>query len=605
MRDHAAVRRILAMDPANFEAAEERYSREHDAGNMTSAILCGRRAAAIASGRPDEFLKLSEIYRDLGELLRSSTYARRALVLKPDFAKAMEILSVNQWDLTRSSYEVASSYLRMVSVDPLFAHGWSTLAELYADMQLFEFAERALRRSLSADPACAIAHSHLGKFHRDLAEPTAALRCYDRAVAADGSEHLRRDMLLALLYDPETTEESRFGRQIVGRGRKSSWQSRPILRHQSGDRIHVAYLSSKFFDHPTGRTFVRVIEGHDRARVKLSVISNSDYRDEVSARFAAAADQWHDVSGQSTAAIAGIIQEAKVDILVPVAGYFDPVCWSVAALRPAPIQVALGDVATTGMDVVDYLMSDIVLSPRGTSERTSERLFRLPCLQRQELPSDAPPVTSLPALHNGYLTFGSLNNSAKLNDRVLALWAATVAAVPTSRMRIWAHALAGSRLADRTLRIFSEAGVEPWRIRIETRKEESPSRVLQFYDNVDIGLDTFPFSGGMTTFQAMCQGVPVVTLPGDYMVGRFGAVYAIQTGHSSLIARTPAEFVAIARGLASDLNALAVIRARLRQDVVSSPLCDGRGQARHLERAFRFMLSRLRGQVAAPQKGRT
>ncbi len=318
----------------------------------------------------------------------------------------------------------------------------------------------------------------------------------------------------------------------------------------------------------------------------------------MTARYAAAADQWHDVSGKSATAIAGLIQEAKVDILVHLAGYIDSVCWPVASLRPAPIQVAFGDVATTGMGVIDYLMSDIVVSPRGTSERTTERLVRLPCLQPQELPPDMPPVTPLPALRNEYVTFGSLNAGGKLNDRVLSLWAATVAAVPISRMRIWAHALAAPRLADRVLRIFSDAGVDPWRIRIETKFEESRTRVLQFYDQVDIGLDTFPFNGGTTTFQAMCQGVPVVTLPGDYMVGRWGALYAVKTGHPSLIAKTPAEFVTIARGLASDLNALSSLRMRLRQDVLSSPICKGQRLARHIERAFGYMMSRLRSQMS-------
>ena len=199
-------------------------------------------------------------------------------------------------------------------------------------------------------------------------------------------------------------------------------------------------------------------------------------------------------------------------------------------------------------------------------------------------------MAPLPALAADRLTFGSLNNSAKLNDRVLTLWARVLQAVPEARLLIKAPVLASRRLAGRVRDVFARAGVADDRLELLAGYTDARRDLLKIYDRIDIGLDTFPYSGGMTTFEAMCQGVPVVTLADRSMVGRWGATLAIHAGHPDLVAETEDAFVAVARRLAGDLPALAAQRARFRRDFLSSPLCDARLKARHLERAFRRMM---------------
>ena len=310
----------------------------------------------------------------------------------------------------------------------------------------------------------------------------------------------------------------------------------------------------------------------------------------MSRRLQAASDRWVDVLGQRPEEISDAIRASGADILVVLAGRYDPVAWPVAALRPAPVQVAFHDTATSGMAALDHLIVDAVLSPRDGPAEAVERLLRLPSFPLHELDPLAPPVAPLPASASGRITFGSLNNSAKLNDRVLALWARVMVAVPDSRLLIKAPMLASRGMAERVRRRFAEAGVDLGRIELVPGYTGSRRALLQVYDRIDIGLDTFPYSGGMTTFEAMCQGVPVVTLADRYMVGRWGATLAIHAGHPDLVAMTPDAFVATARRLAGDVPALAARRARLRSDFLASPLCDARLKARHLERAYRRMM---------------
>ena len=173
-----------------------------------------------------------------------------------------------------------------------------------------------------------------------------------------------------------------------------------------------------------------------------------------------------------------------------------------------------------------------------------------------------------------------------LNDDVLLLWARVLAAVPDSRLLIKAAALASRRLADRVRTRFAEAGIGAERLELVSKYADTRRELLAVYDRIDIALDTFPYAGGMTTFEAMCQGVPVVTLAGRDMVGRWGATLATHACHPELIATTQETYVTLAGRLASDLPGLARLRARLRADFLSSPLCDARLKARHLERAY-------------------
>ena len=586
------AKRTLASEPAHHGAMRTRYAHQFGGGvQLKEALVSARRALAVEPPNPWDLHNLGEIFRRLGDQPGSYAHYRRALALQPDFARTFQsLLAISNG--IRSGAELKLLALRAAAIEPLSAESWVAAAAIDFHVGELGRVERYFKRALAADPQSADVLREFAVFRRNCGEPEVSLRFHDRALAIVRSERLEREMLVSILYHPTLTQEERFGRHRAYAQRHYADHPRPQLRARTGDRIRIGYLSAGLYDHPTGRVFIGLIEGHDRRAVDVSLFSTRETPDWMSRRFAAAADRWVDVAGQPAPAVAEAIRKAGIDVLVYLVGRFDPVCWPVASLRPAPIQVSFGDVATSGLPALDYMVSDPILHPRHGAERVSERLIRLPCTQQHELPPFAPPVTPLPALANGYVTFGSLNNSPKLNDHVLALWAATLAAVPGSRLLIRTHALAGPPLVGRVRRCFAEAGVDPARIDFQRGGDANHRRVLETYDLIDIALDTLPFSGGMTTFEAMCQGVPVVTLPGEHMAGRWGALYAVQTGHPSLIAKTPAEFVAIARDLASDVKALAGLRSRLRQDFLASPLCDGRLKAHHLERAFQHLVSR-------------
>jgi predicted O-linked N-acetylglucosamine transferase (SPINDLY family) len=560
------------------------------AAGATTAILPGRVAVALAPTAPAVQISLASALAMTGDTDGSARAFRRALALAPDHGLAHARLGHVAAD--RNEAVLGLRYLlRAAALDPTDADAWAGAAWWYFRVELaYDRIERSLKRALACSPAHADALNQMGELFRNLGELAPSLRSYDRALAVEPSATTERALLLALLYAPDIAEEAHFGRHLAYARRYAPERPRPPAEPLDGRRIRVGYLSSGFSEHPTAALTVGLIEARDRKRFEVSLFAHVRHPDAMSRRLEVAADSWIEVFGLSHETIAARIREKRIDILVHPAGRHDEITWAVAALRPAPIQVALYEAATTGIAAFDYLVTDRILTPRHSTERLVERPLRLPSLPLHELPAEAPPVTPLPALANGHVTFGSLNNSAKLNDFVLALWARTLAAVPGSRMIVKAQALAGRRLPRRILAAFDAAGVARERIELMTGFTNSRRAMLQVYDRIDIGLDTVPWAGGMTTFEAMCQGVPVVTLTGPHLLARWGATLAATAGHSELVAGTEVAFVEISRRLASDLPALARLRSRLRDDFLSSPLCNPRLKARHLERAYRHMM---------------
>ncbi len=557
-----------------------------------TAIFSSRVALVLAPLSTNVLIALASSLAVTGDTAGSARAFRQTLALAPTLGLAHTRLG--HVAAERNEAVLGLRFLlRAAALDPLDADAWTGAAFWYFRVELaYDRMDRSLKRAIAARPGHADALQQMGELCRNLGELAPSLRFYDRANAAAPSAATERARLLAMLYAPDISEDEHFGRHLAYARRHTADRPRPPAEPLGNRKIRLGYFSCGFSEHPTAALTVGLIEAHDRDRFEVILFPSMPRFDAMSARLKAAADAWIDLQGLSHEAMAERIRESRIDILVHPAGRHDDATWPVAALRPAPVQVALYEAATTGIAAFDYLLTDAVLTPRGSTERMVERPLRLPSLPFHELPPTAPPVSPLPALGSGHVTFGSLNNSAKLSDAVLSLWARTVAAVPGSRLILKAQALASRRLAGRVHVALDAAGVARSRVEMMVGFTTSQREVMQVYDRIDIALDTFPWSGGMTTFEAMCQGVPVVTLPGAHLLSRWTATLAVHAGHPDWAAAGEDDFIAIAGRLAGDLPALARLRAGLRDEFLSSPICDARFRTRHLERAFRYMMRR-------------
>jgi len=302
------------------------------------------------------------------------------------------------------------------------------------------------------------------------------------------------------------------------------------------------------------------------------------------------ADVWRDISGSSDETVTKLIREDRIDVLVDLTMHMAGSRPLVFARKPAPVQVCwLAYPGTTGLTAIDYRLTDPQLDPPGLFDRfCSEKSFRLPeTFWCYDPLTSEPAVGPLPALANGHVTFGCLNNFCKVNEGVLRLWARVMKAVAGSRLLLLAPQ--GSA-RERTLNLFQHEGIS--RDRICFTRFRPRLDYLAQYHHIDIGLDTFPYNGHTTSLDSYWMGVPVVTLVGDTVVGRAGLSQLTNLGLMELVAETPEAFIESAIRLASDLDRLQALRATLRERMRSSPLMDAPRFARNIEAAYREMWRR-------------
>ena len=447
---------------------------------------------------------------------------------------------------------------------------------------------------LAANPDLAPARRGLGNCLNRLGRMDEALREYREAMRIEPGDPATASGLIAgLNYDARISPKSlfeehrRWGERFAAPFYPSNAQFANV--RDPDRRLRIGYVSPDFRRHPVTAAFLPVIERHDPDEVEAICYHNLAAADAVTARVRRAAHAWRDIAALTDLQAAELFRADGVDILVDLAGHTSRHRLLAFARRPGPVQVSwLGYFFTTGVATVDYFVTDPHSSPPGQERFFTERLVRLPATRFCYAPLEpSPEVNALPAAARGGVTFGCFNNLAKIGPDVLALWARILTALPGARLAIQAAGLSDAPNRARVLRDFGAAGLPA--ARVDLRPFAPPERAAGAYHDIDIALDPFPFCGGMTSFDALWMGVPVVTLAGQLIAGRQTASMLANLGLTELAAGSAEEYVEMAIALARDAARLAGLRAALRPRFQASPLCDYEGFTRSLERAYRAM----------------
>lgn len=545
----------------------------------------------------DPFLEAEEHHRS-GDIAGAETWARRALADAPQEPAILNLMGVLA-DLRFDLVAATTAYGRALARDAYNTMIFGNLAGTLSRYGLVEPAIRIGRRTLAMIPADQTAHNNTAQALKAGGFVEESLLAYRRTIAIAPTSALHSNLLFTMSYDDRVTSEALFAEYR----RWEDLYARPLYRadrrHANSvdpeRRIVVGYVSQDFRDHPLGRILVELFENHDPRLIQVNAYASIRFSDDLTERCRSRSAVWHQVAGLSDEELAKQIRTDGVDILVVVGGHSAHNRLLVTAHRPAPIQVSLDDVSTSGLEVVDYWMSDPHLHPadgQGWSERFTETVARLPCFFLQPPDDLAPPVQPLPALKTGRVTFGSFSNPAKLTPTAISAWAAALRAVPASRIGLkYVDWYSDASVQRRVLGMFAAEGVSADRI-VFGGGDHTRTEQLALWNDIDIALDPFPFGGWTSSFEALWMGVPVITLLGERFAGRVGYAVMDRLGLGEFVARTPAEFGSIAATLTRDLGRLAAMRLDLRERMRSSPLCDGKVQAGYFETAYRDMWRR-------------
>jgi protein O-GlcNAc transferase len=593
-------------------------------GRLAEARTSFQEALRLRPSFPEAHYLMANVLQQMGQLPQAERSFRETARLRPDFPRIHILLGNLQMQMGRPR-EAEASYRAGLRLQPGNADLLSNLGSALTEQERFAEAEACYQEALRLAPESVETHYNFGLNYAAQGEHDKAFGCYENAVRikkdfADGlyrlgvacndrgmleqaAEYYRRALALRpndqaiqssrlLLshyfadYDPEASfAEHRAWASRLEQTPVQHQPSHPVDR-DPGRRLRIGYVSPDFCAHVMGRYSEAVIGAHDRSQFEVFCYANVRKEDECTQHIKAVADHWRSVVGLPDSQVFQMIRDDRINVLIDLAGHTGGNRLRVFALKPAPVQVThCGYPGGTGLTAIDYRLTDPYCDRPGKTERFHiEKVMYLPEAHWCYAPPPTPEVGPLPAQKAGAVTFASLNNLAKVTEPMIGLWARILGALPQSQLL--AQTGAGRAGDERVRAAFARFGTKPDRVTL-VPKVKSDAYYRRFGE-VDICLDTYPYTGCNTTADALWMGVPVVTRAGPTCVTRLGVSAMVLAGLEDLVTDTPEAYVETAVKLAQDLPRLRALRGELRERVRRT-LGDVPRFTRQLETAYRAM----------------
>ncbi len=621
----ASYRHSLEFCPDYVEALCNLGVTLQDMSRFTEAESCYRQALSIRPDYVQAYSNLGVVLQSLGRLDESVACLIQAVQFYPDYADAHNNLGYTLHVMGRFE-EAADCYLCALRIEPEFAQAYCNLgftrlmqsrldeahAALDCALKINDFladahcnmgitlmemgrmaeAEASCQHAIQLKPDFAVAHSNLGIITMGLGRLEEAAACFNRAL------QLRPDFADAhsnLIFALDMTESSDIAALQAVRHRWNCAHAAHLHQHRvhlncrnPERRLRIGYISADFRGHSAAYAFGAMLVHFDEKLFDVIAYSNSVKQDAMTDVFREGVTVWRTIFGLSDDAVAELVREDEIDILVDLSGHSAGNRLLVFARKPAPIQITAWGYATgTGMGAMDVLFSDPVFVPQAEIELYVEQVRYLPCSLGTYFSNDSLVINELPALSAKGITFGSFNRLVKNSDATYEAWARILLALPDSRMIIKTEALDDLNTRERVSGYFVRAGIEADRILLQGKTTRDQH--LAAFNQIDIALDPFPHGGGVTAMEGLMMGVPVVTLRWPTIAGRISASIMTQLGLTDWIAESVPQYVELAIQKATEVPSLAALRSALPGIWANSVIGD---QARYVgcvEREYRLL----------------
>jgi predicted O-linked N-acetylglucosamine transferase (SPINDLY family) len=593
-------RQVLLQMPDHVMALHLLGVIAQQAGRNEIAVDLIRRAVALKPELAPAHYHLGIALAGTGRFDEAIAAYRRSIGLRADHAESHCNLGTALWEKGQL-HEAIAEYRKAIAIQPSLADAHYNLGQALRETGQNDEAIAAYRQVIGLNPSHTQAISNLGSVLSDQGQVDAAIACFRQATALDpDNATIHSNLVYALWFHPGYDATSLADEHRRWNDRHSKPLQNRVQPHANDPnpdrRLRIGYVSPDFRKHVVGRNVLPLICHRAREQFEVLCYSNVQRPDTLTAQFRSFADGWRSIVELSDDQAAELIRGDRIDILVDLTLHMNRNRLPIFARKPAPVQVTFaGYPGTTGLDAIDYRLTDPHLDPPGQGDPVyAEESIRLPdtfwCYDPASMTdgiSPEPQPGALPALSASFVTFGCLNNFCKVNERVLALWARVLKSVNHSRLIVMVPV--GSA-RQRTLTFLGREGIDS--TRIEFVANAPVGEYFRRYDRIDIGLDTFPYNGHTTTLDALWSGVPVVTLVGKTVVGRAGLSQLTNLKLKELMAEDEDQYVRIATELARDLPRLGELRAKLRSAMLESVLTDAPRFARSVEAAYRHMWRR-------------
>jgi len=573
--------------PMNLAVCLINHGLHLKASDPKGAIRCYTEALVHCPTNANAYYNLGVSYAEMHKYDKALINYQLTVHFDPRCAEAYNNMGVIFKE--QENLDKALKYYHMaIQCNPRFAQTLNNLGVAYTTSGRLTEALEYLSRAVAVAPNYAEAYNNLGWLFWDRGDLAQALRMYERCIElSPTSKNPSQNRLLALNYlhgvspdlvfQAHTAWAERFCREVGVPF--TSWSNSKI----PGRQLRIGYISPDFFHHSVSFFCHALLEHRNAEQFDVFIYNNASREDDKTELFKSLvpANQWKKVTGMAAHEVAQMIRQDQIDILIELAGHTANNRLDVIALKPAPVQITyIGYNNTTGLGTIDYRLVDDIVDPLDTQQPFSEELVRIPgCFLCYTPPARVPDVESLPALRNGYVTFGSFSCLAKVGEPVVALWARCLHEVPNSKLLVKNKGFYSQDVQATFINKFKAYGIQEHRLKLLSLAPTSYEH-LNIYNEVDLALDTFPYSNTTTTCESLFMGVPAVCLVGSTHGARVCHTLLTVVGLGEFSASTQEEYVTKVKGVSSNLQTLSMLRRNLRQIMLTSPLCDGPGFVR-------------------------
>ncbi|MFL2780775.1 MAG: tetratricopeptide repeat protein [Rhodospirillales bacterium] len=622
---------ILSREPENQDALHFLGLVSKQRGSIQLAIEYITRAISIEPDRETFHYNIGLIFAETGDLKKGRNALEIANELKPGSIEILLSLGMLQGQ-TGDNGIAEATFNELLDIDPDNGSALVGLTAVLNRLDRYEDAERIGHRSIQLAPSSCEAWTNLGNsLHKQSKKPgnlkkaekyfrqalkikpeytTAlfnlgnvlndqwindeAIRCFEKVIKIDPNYFAAwQSFLMNLLYNTDQTEETLFNyhKKWVSSYYLSSPSNNVSINIKKTEKIRIGYVSPDFRRHSCAYFLKSIFEYYNNLEFEVFVYSNVTKSDEITSWFRKHCDHWLDITRETDQEVIRQIKNDKIDILVDLAGLSKGNRISIFAEKPARIQISwLGYPGTIGLPEISYRITDDIADPEGLSDNYHvEKLVRLDggfhCYTSYE---ELPEVKCLPQKRNKFITFGSFNNILKVSQEVIKTWSDILNSVEKSRLVIKGRMIDYTVVRERIRNEFSQHNVSSNRVEFMEWVPRD-QRPLEKYNSIDIALDTFPYNGTTTSFEAIVMGVPVITLRGTRHAARVGASIMTRIGCKELIGESESQYVQIAQSLANDIPRLQRYRENLRINFEKSPYGNPIEFTRKFEETFKSL----------------
>jgi predicted O-linked N-acetylglucosamine transferase (SPINDLY family) len=528
-------------------------------GECSKALEQYQKSLSLNAEDPGTFNNMAMALYAQKNFEQSILYFKKALELKPDYDEARIHLSM--------AFEASNQ----------IGHA----------IQCCEYViEQSTNKHLLAK-----AYNQLGNLWLKKASSTDAIESYKKALSNDNHHHqIWSNYLLTLNYNSEMTA-SQIYHAHQDWGQQIEKEFVPLSFHSNipdvNRPIRVAYMSPDFRMHPVAFFIEPLLKYHDGRIIEVYCYEDVQKPDQMTKKLKQHQHKWIKICGHSNEFVSSLIQSDGIDILIDLSGHTAKNRLPVFARKPAPIQLSyLGYINTTGLKTMDYRLTDTYADSVHSKHLYSEKLVYLePCFCCYQPPDISLNISDLPALSKKYITFGAFHNLAKVSPNTLELWAELLHAISKSKLVLQSISLSDHETNKRFRQYFQSKGIESYRI--EFLGYQSFNEYLKKHHDIDIFLDTQPWSGHTVCCHALWMGIPVITMEGHRYAERMVGSILKTLNLNDWIAKTKAEYLQKAIFWSQNKEQLSIIRNSLRSQFLKSSVCDGLTFTRQIEMIYR------------------